>query len=167
MCIQNTWDGKMTDDCSAWDAEMFLQRKLAYNFGNSELYGTWRSPWKHIFSTWTSMCILIRRYLRRTSEGAFGAVWLNHSDLAVWPKFPWFSLCVCVCFLTYVSQTGPHPPTRINTQLQRTSLPFYSFQNKFWFDTAKTLNLQQQIFFLLLLFFLFRLLVVSQHMILK
>lgn len=147
MCIQNTWDGKLTDDCSAWDAEMFLQRKLAYNFGNSELYGRWRSPVKkHTFSTWTSMCIFNSEISSEDFRG---------------------SVRVCVCFLTYVSQTGPHPPTRINTQLQRTSLPFYSFQNKFWFDTAKTLNLQQQIFFLLLLFFLFRLLVVSQHMILK
>lgn len=89
---------------------------------------------------------LILRNLWRTSEGAFMLCdWTTH--LTVWPRFPWFSLYVCVCFLTYVSQTGLHPPTQINTQLQRTSLPFYSFQNKFCFDTAKTLNLQQQNFF--------------------
>lgn len=103
MCIQNTWDGKLTDDCSAWDAEMFLQRKLAYNFWNSELYRRWRSPWKHTFSTWTSMCIFNSEISSEDFRGSVRCcvtepLWSG----GVTEVSMVFSVCVCV--FSYVCQ---------------------------------------------------------------
>ena len=65
MRENDQWLLDVTARLAIRDAEMFLQRKLAYNFWNSELYGRWRSTWKCTFSAWTSMSLF---NLEKSSE---------------------------------------------------------------------------------------------------